>query len=62
MELRLVQVRETRSAIPVSVGHKGRRSKGGGARGGSDSDGTSSDGSSPNIMPKEEGREIERKK
>ena len=51
MELRLVQVRETRSALPVSMGVKGRRGKGGG----SDSDGTSSGESSPNIMPKEEG-------
>ena len=49
MELRLVQVREPRSAVPPS----GRR-KSKAMRGDSDSDGSGSD-SSPNIMPKEEG-------
>ena len=49
MELRLVQVREPRSAIPPP----GRR-KSKAMRGDSDSDASGSDGS-PNIMPKEEG-------
>lgn len=49
MELRLVQVREPRSVLPIAS--KNRRSKGGG----SDSEESSSDESHPNIMPKEEG-------
>ncbi|XP_064382815.1 uncharacterized protein LOC135331544 [Halichondria panicea] len=48
IELRLVQVRESRSSVPMASGR--RKSK---VRGGNDSDESGSDGS-PNIMPKEE--------
>lgn len=51
MELRLVQVRESRSAVPMASGR--RKSK---VRDpGSDSEGSGGSDSSPNIMPKEEG-------
>ncbi len=50
MELRLVQVRESRSSVPMASGR--RKSK---VRGGNDSSESGSD-ESPNIMPKEEGR------
>ena len=50
MELRLVQVREPRSAVPLASGR--RKSKA--MRNDSDTEGSGGDGS-PNIMPKEEG-------
>ena len=52
IELRLVQVRESRSSVPMASGR--RKSK---VRGGNDSDESGSDGS-PNIMPKEEGSTV----
>ncbi len=53
MELRLVQVRESRSAVPMASGR--RKSKVRGGDQGSDSDGSGRSDDSPNIMPKEEG-------
>ena len=60
MELRLVQMRDTLAAPPLSASkskgaHRGSR-PGRGGDGGSDSDETLSNGSNPNdIVPKEEG-------
>ncbi len=51
MELRLVQVRESRSAVPMTSG----RRKGTARDQDSDSEESGGSDSSPNIMPKEEG-------
>ena len=56
MELRIIQLKDTLSAPPLSsVMSKGKNSSQGASANDSDSDETISEGSNPNLIPREEG-------
>lgn len=59
MELRVIQLRDSLTAPPLSsIVGKGRGSSKGVSANDSDSDETINDGSNPNLIPKEEGKKI----
>ena len=58
MELRIVQLRDSLSAPPLASVGRGRSGSRGASADSTDSDETLSEGSNPNLVPKEEGKEV----